>query len=110
MASVEKIEIPVCIPATNCQLLNDKTCIDPGLTCTIVRADGTTSCVPLGPGQLNEKCPCAAGFVCSKLTNQCLKLCKIGYDEMYCGAMGACQAGSEGFPENYGVCVGGSMP
>lgn len=109
-SSDKKAEIPVCIPAVNCELLSNKGCTDPSLVCSIVRADGTTSCIPPGEGELNEACPCAAGFVCSKLTNQCKKLCKVGFDEMYCGAMGACQAGSSGFPESFGVCVGGSSP
>lgn len=103
----ENVAIPVCIPATVCQLLTDGACKD-GLTCAIVRDDGTTSCIPPGPGQLNEPCPCADGFVCSKLTNQCKKLCHIGKDAEDCGGSGACQAGSSGFPEGFGVCVGGS--
>lgn len=101
------VAIPVCIPATICPLLTDGACNE-GLTCAIVRDDGTTSCVPPGPGQLNEPCPCAAGFVCSKLTNQCKKLCHIGKDAEDCGGNATCQAGSSGFPEGFGVCVGGS--
>jgi hypothetical protein len=100
------IAIPVCVPANVCPLLTDGAC-DPGLTCAIVRDDGTTSCVPPGPGQLNEACPCAAGFVCSKLFNQCKKLCHIGKDAEDCGGNATCQAGSSGFPEGFGACFGG---
>jgi hypothetical protein len=100
------IAIPVCVPANVCPLLTDGAC-DPGLTCAIVRDDGTTSCVPPGAGQLNEGCPCAAGFVCSKLFNQCKKLCHIGKDAEDCGGKATCQAGSSGFPEGFGACLGG---
>jgi hypothetical protein len=105
-ASAEPVAIPVCIPTTNCQLLNDATCTA-GLTCAIVREDGTTSCIPPGQGQLNEPCPCAAGFVCTQLTNACKKLCRNGKDAEDCGGMATCQVGSAGYPEGYGVCVGG---
>jgi hypothetical protein len=98
-----RLEIPVCIPVTPCQLLNEKSCTAP-LTCTIVRADGTTSCVMPGQGEINEDCPCAAGYVCSKLQNKCLKLCDTDMPEAYCGAGMSCFGGNAGFPEGVGVC------
>lgn len=98
--------IPVCIPADNCELLSD-TC-GPELTCTIVRADGTTSCVEPGQGEVREPCPCAAGFVCSLLTNECKKLCHLGQAANDCGPNTECQGGSMGFPAGFGVCVGGN--
>ena len=96
--------IPVCVLATQCTLLDDTTCTD-GLTCTIVRVDGTTSCVEPGSGLLGEHCPCAAGFVCATGIDQCMKLCKIGQPEG-CPASYTCQGGAVTYPEGFGVCVG----
>ncbi len=101
--------MPVCVPASNCELLNDADSCAPGLTCTIVRKDGTTSCVVPGPGTLNEPCPCAAGFICSKLLGTCLKLCRIGQDNIDCGQDASCQTGSTAYyPPGIGTCVGGA--
>jgi hypothetical protein len=97
------VKIPVCVPVKKCQPLDDSTC-DPGQTCTIVRDDGTTSCVDLGAGERGESCPCAAGFMCSKINNTCLKLCHLGNDADCMG--GTCQGGVMGYPEGIGVCVG----
>lgn len=102
-----RLTVPVCVPTTNCQLLDDASC-PAGQTCSIVRASGTTSCVVPGPGQLGGECPCAAGFVCAKLTNFCKKLCHIGQDETDCPNGGTCQGGSQGYPDGIGICVGGS--
>jgi hypothetical protein len=100
------IDIPVCSPATNCELLNESAC-PAGKTCTIVREDGTTSCVEPGAGRANEACPCAPGFVCSMLTNQCKKLCRIDNGLQECGMGAKCQGGSMAYPAGFGVCVGG---
>jgi hypothetical protein len=102
-----RLAIPVCAPATNCQLLDDLSCPE-GLTCSIVRADGTTTCVAPGAGVLGEHCPCAAGFVCAKLTDECKKLCHLGQDEVDCPNGGTCQGGSQGYPDGIGLCVGGT--
>ncbi|EYF06478.1 hypothetical protein [Chondromyces apiculatus] len=99
------VPIPVCVPATGCTLLTES--CGPGQTCTIVRADGTTSCVPIGAGGVGDECPCGDGFVCSMLTNQCKKLCRLGESAADCGANATCQGGSMGFPTGYGVCIGG---
>jgi hypothetical protein len=98
------VKIPVCLPAHKCKPLDDSTCTD-GQTCTIVRDDGTTSCVDPGDGSRGDFCPCAAGQVCSKITNTCLKLCHIGNDAADCGA-GSCQGGVMGYPDGIGICVG----
>jgi len=107
--------VPVCIPAVDCELLpssgTTNRCAD-GLMCAIVRADGTTACVIPGAAGDGEPCeevepgqsPCAEGFVCSKATNTCLALCRVGTPGV-CGE-GACQGGTDGIPEEYGVCVG----
>lgn len=96
------IQIPVCTPATPCTLLDDTTCPD-GRTCTLVRADGTTSCVQPGPGKLGDPCPCSAGHVCSISLGKCLKLCRVGGSD--CPDAMLCQGGSEGFPDGIGICV-----
>lgn len=98
------VPIPVCVPAMNCELLNDSVC-PTGLTCTIVREDGTTSCVVPGEGRTGEHCPCAPGFVCSMLTNQCKQLCRIDSRAQDCGAGAKCQGGSAIYPAGFGVCV-----
>ncbi|WP_438024745.1 hypothetical protein [Sorangium sp. So ce233] len=98
------VSIPVCVPAVNCELLNDSVC-PAGQTCTIVREDGTTSCVAPGAGRADESCPCAPGFVCSMLTNQCKQLCRIDGSARDCGAGAKCQGGSRAYPPGFGVCV-----
>jgi hypothetical protein len=96
-------EIPVCLPATNCELLSDTSC-PMGQTCTIVRVDGTTSCVAPGEGTLGGACPCAAGYVCSTGTNTCKKLCKV--DEPDCPVEAPfCQGGATTYPTGFGVCI-----
>jgi hypothetical protein len=100
--SEQPIQIPVCVPATPCTLLDDTTC-PVGRTCTLVRADGTTSCVQPGPGKLGDPCPCSAGHVCSIALGLCLKLCHVGGGD--CPDAMLCQGGSEGFPDGTGVCV-----
>ncbi|AUX47389.1 hypothetical protein SOCE26_089090 [Sorangium cellulosum] len=99
--------IAVCMPAENCELLNDSTCAS-GLTCTIVRDDGTTSCVEPGPGRADDPCPCAPGFVCSRLNNTCKQLCRIDDGPSDCGVGAKCQGGSAVYPPGFGVCVGGA--
>jgi hypothetical protein len=95
--------VPVCALATQCTLLDDGTCTD-GQTCTIVRVDGTTSCVAPGAGQLGDPCSCAAGFVCATGSNQCMQLCRIGQN-VDCPESYTCQGGATTYPEGFGVCV-----
>jgi hypothetical protein len=73
-------------------------------TCTIVRVDGTTSCVTPGDGKLDEPCPCAAGYVCSTGVNRCLKMCRIGTRDD-CPPAHTCQGGSNSYPDGFGICV-----
>ncbi len=94
--------IPICIPAQSCVLLNDATC-PAGLTCAIVRASGTTSCVTPGTSTTGQACPCAAGYTCSAADNTCLQLCHTGSDE--CGSNGFCQGGTKPYPDGIGYCV-----
>lgn len=73
-----------------------------GTACTVVKRDGTTSCVEPGSGVAGQACPCAAGHICSQASNQCLKICRVGPAEE-CGS-GRCQAIAD-FPDGYGVCI-----
>jgi hypothetical protein len=105
MAEAPANQIPVCVPAMKCVLLDDSTC-PPGLTCTIVRESGTTSCVPPAPagmGTYGEPCPCAAGFTCSWADGTCLQLCHTNSTE--CGENGYCQGGLQPYPMGIGYCV-----
>ncbi|MFO0613275.1 MAG: hypothetical protein U0414_11830 [Polyangiaceae bacterium] len=96
--------IPVCTGVVPCQLLTEGACAD-GLMCTVVRADGSTSCVPKGTGELCGSCPCAPGFVCSG-EGVCQKLCHTDATDE-CGVGSLCQGGSVGYPDGIGLCVGG---
>jgi hypothetical protein len=96
------VEVPLCVPAKMCELLNDSAYCTDGQTCTIVRAVGTTSCVDPGDGHEGDACPCAAGFMCSNATGTCVKLCHLEGDE--CGN-GTCQGGTLPYPAGIGFCV-----
>ena len=95
--------VPLCVPVKDCALLDDD--CDVTETCSIVREDGTTSCIPAGPGGTCDPCPCAQGFICSKGPNVCLKLCHTNRTDE-CGT-GFCQGGASNYPSDIGVCVGG---
>lgn len=101
-----KTPVPACVPATNCDLLGDPAQCPPGTACTVVKGDGTTSCLEPGLGEACEACPCAAGYVCSAAMNQCKKLCHT--DAQYgdeCGG-GYCQGGFANLPGGIGICAG----
>jgi hypothetical protein len=117
--------VPVCMPATGCDLA-EKECTG-GATCTcpedeacvVVAGDGTTSCVPRsslpseGNGLAGAMCPCAFGHFCSEATNRCVKLCQTTAPSGQAAAdggvagcgRGRCQA-SPGLPTGWGVCIG----
>lgn len=95
---------PVCISVVPCQLLTDGACPE-GQMCTVVRADGSTSCIPKGTGRLCDACPCAPGHVCSG-EGKCQKLCHTDSTDE-CGAGSICAGGSVGYPDGIGLCVGG---
>ncbi|MDI1484046.1 hypothetical protein [Polyangium sp. y55x31] len=102
VANDPPLTIPVCIPATECTLLDDTSCPE-GLTCTLVREDGTTSCVAPGASGLDGECPCAAGFLCVAAFKKCLALCHTGGNDCPDGMF--CQGGANSFPDGIGVCV-----
>ncbi len=97
--------IPVCTPTTPCAVLMKMGTCPNGEVCTIVRADGTTSCVTKGDGTLCQPCPCDDGYVCSA-TGICQKLCHTAETDE-CGTGSTCQGGSSKYPQGIGICVGG---
>ncbi|MFO0590168.1 MAG: hypothetical protein U0441_21680 [Polyangiaceae bacterium] len=99
------VQIPVCVDADNCTLLADDQC-DAGTVCTVVRADGTTSCQAPGAGKQGDSCPCAAGYACTKLKNQCHKICHTdpGALPQECGEGYSCQ-GNNVLPDGFGLCI-----
>lgn len=105
MMAEAALPIPICKPVQMCTLLDDSGCSN-GQVCTIVRDKGTTSCVDPGVSKRGEPCPCASGYVCAKITNTCLKLCRIGNDAIDCEGGGVCQGGVMGYPNGFGTCVG----
>jgi hypothetical protein len=58
--------VPVCMPEVPCELLDDGYC-PASQQCSVVREDGSTSCVNLGTAQDGDSCDaehCARGLVC----------------------------------------------
>jgi hypothetical protein len=118
LAGREPALVPVCAPADDCDLSQaypcpldvqangSCTCTDPSTACSVVRSDGTTSCVTPGTGKLGDACPCAWGYICSRSTNSCLKMCSTLSSDGTCGG-GKCQAANY-LPRALGVCVGES--
>jgi hypothetical protein len=109
--------VPVCVTADICALdepypcdplVNDCKCTD-NTACTVVRADGTTSCLPPGTGVTGQACTCATGgvctcapkYVCSYGTQTCQKLCSTSGES--CSG-GICQS-SPFLPVGFGICT-----
>jgi hypothetical protein len=116
-ASVDQV-VPVCVTADNCGLDEPYQCdasansnckCTDNTACSVVRADGTTSCLPPGPGVTGEACTCATGgvctcapgYVCSYATQTCKKLCSTS--DQSCGG-GICQS-SPFLPIGFGICT-----
>jgi hypothetical protein len=99
------VVIPVCVDADDCTLLADNQCAD-GTACTVVRADGTTSCIPPGDGKQSDPCPCAAGYACTKLKNECHKICHTDPSSLTqeCDPGYSCQ-GNAALPDGFGLCI-----
>jgi hypothetical protein len=71
--------VPVCMPQTPCALLEEGACPS-GEACQVVRENGATSCVTVGPAHVGDDCDtdhCAAGLVCIGATGarRCYTLC-----------------------------------
>jgi hypothetical protein len=106
--------VPVCMPIVTCNLQeqlapNGHPCLDPAQTCAVVREDGQTGCVdvgPVGPGQSCDADHCNAGLVCLGAPGQrvCLKLCDT-QNGAQCTAPETCQGGLPLFQDpRVGVC------
>jgi hypothetical protein len=104
-------KVPVCVLGRGCDPLNpasDPNKCDTGLSCVIVKSDGTTGCIalPKDAAQEGESCksvPCAEGFVCAKTTNTCMRLCHVGGSDECAG--GVCKGGSTNLPVGFGICL-----
>jgi len=92
--------IPACELADNCKLLTDNQCESP-LVCTVVRTDGTTSCIEEGAGVMGESCPCKEGFMCNTALNECQQLCSMAGND--CPEGYFCQSSSN-VPDSFGIC------
>jgi hypothetical protein len=108
----DALSVPVCVRGDNCSLAEPYPCTadsqvecrcPEGTACTVVRADGTTACLPPGDGEAGEPCPCKAGYVCSESTQTCLRLCQTNSTNNECD-LGHCQF-SAALPEPFGVCT-----
>lgn len=108
----EPLEAPVCVRADQCSLTESYPCPEGvscqctgGTACVIVRADGTTSCVPPGKRTVGQSCDgplsCAWGHVCSHAKG-CLELCSTVSNKNECGGSGYCLGR---FAGNVGVCI-----
>lgn len=96
------LSIPVCKKADNCVPFIADACAE-GETCSIVKTDGTTSCVPIGAGQACDPCPCDEGYMCNYGTGRCQKLCQTSMGDQCMGG-GTCQGILD---KALGVCIGG---
>jgi hypothetical protein len=98
--------IPVWVPLQPCTLLDDSSC-PAGATCTVVRNDGKTTCVPTGTGTdlmpCSEDAPCASGYVCagSRDARTCRRICRTPAD---CASGVACNL-SPSLPSTFGLCA-----
>jgi hypothetical protein len=95
--------IPVCVKVADCVLLDDTTC-PADQTCTVVKSDGTVSCITPGEGTAGDPCQCAAGHVCKPEIDTCFKLCRLDRPDD-CPSAHTCQGGVSMYPSGYGVCV-----
>ncbi len=99
--------IPACVPVTPCTLLDAKACIDPKETCSIVKDDGTTSCVAAGSAGQGASCDeahCSAGLVClgQPGVRQCFQLCRM--QESTCPMNLTCKANALSHDPSVGIC------
>ena len=99
--------VPVCVEEPSCTLFAP--CATAALTCTIVDAQGTTACIPVGSQQVGESCEeahCKAGLTCwGAFPNRtCQELCDATNS---CPAGQACTSNTVNFPAPYtaGICT-----
>jgi hypothetical protein len=103
--------VPVCMPVSKCGLLQPKQCPD-GQTCALVKDDGSTSCVAIGPAKAGESCDvnhCEEGLTClgsGPSGRICYQLCRVDPTQPNpCPAMQTCTSSSQIFTDpSYGLC------
>jgi hypothetical protein len=104
--AVGNINVPVCEPISSCALLTP--CPTQGQTCAIVKDDGTTSCVAIGPVGVGGDCDvyhCAAELTCLGAVGSrtCYQLCQV--DSPVCPSGTTCTSSAQLFANaNVGIC------
>jgi hypothetical protein len=84
-----------------------KSC-DVGTTCAVVKDDGTTGCVPVGPAQAGDACNtvhCGEGLTClgKPGARQCYKICEL--ERNNCSANTSCKGSALLFTDpKFGIC------
>jgi hypothetical protein len=100
-------KVPACVPVVSCKLLEHQ--CPSGETCAVVRADGATSCVPVGDAKVGDSCDeshCDEGLVCmgSPGARRCWQLCRISAPTT-CGDAQGCKGGLPFFQDpDVGIC------
>jgi hypothetical protein len=98
--------VPVCMPVVACKLLEATGC-PASQTCSIVRDDGTTSCVATGPAGVGDSCDtahCAVGLVClgQPSVRFCFQLCDLTNPQ--CPANTQCKQDALSKEPTVGIC------
>jgi hypothetical protein len=106
-ASGSTMNVPVCVPTRQCDLLQPGTCPS-NQTCAVVREDGSLSCVAVGDAMAGQSCAaehCGSGLVClGAATRTCYALCQVGKANQ-CPASQTCKGGLPLFVDpSVGVC------
>lgn len=101
------MNVPVCMPVRQCELLLDQTCPS-GQTCAVVREDGSVSCLAIGSASVGQSCEtehCGAGLVCLGATaRSCYALCQMTGPSQ-CPSGQSCKGGPPLFVDpGVGVC------
>jgi hypothetical protein len=105
------INVPVCLPVDRCTLLAQPNPCPSGKVCAVVGSERETTCIEPGSKKVGETCDdtsrCAEGLLCSKFSNQCVKICHVGLvDSGSECPTGTCQGGNRSLPDGFGICVG----
>jgi hypothetical protein len=99
--------VPVCIPVSGCSLFGSV--CSPGQTCAVVKEDGTTSCVPIGPQVAGAECDtadCASGLTCigDVGARTCYQLCHVAWTSE-CPPGTTCTGSAQLFQDpSFGIC------
>jgi hypothetical protein len=108
-ATRRDINVPVCLPVDNCTLLSQPSPCPGNKVCTVVGSERDTTCLEPGSAKVGESCDptgrCAEGLLCSRFSNQCVKICHVDPNAKECPT-GTCQGGNRSLPDGFGICVG----